>query len=57
MNVFKLIFTLIDVILLISTIYLDCGETISDSERKSYRIAFIIFTGNIISIWSKQKIS
>ena len=53
MNVFKLIFTMIDVVLLISTIYLDCGETISDSERKSYRIAFIIFTGNIISIWSK----
>ena len=53
MNVFKLIFTLIDSILLISIIYLECGETISDSERKSYRIAFIFCLGNIISIWSK----
>ena len=52
MNVFKLIFTLIDVILLISIIILECGE-ISDSDRKNYRVAIIVFLGNIISIWSK----
>ena len=52
MNIIKLIFTMIDVILLISIIILDCGE-ISDSERKNYRVTFIVFLGNIISIWSK----
>lgn len=52
MNVFKLIITLIDVILLISIVVSDCGD-ISNSERKNNRVAFIFCLGNIISIWSK----